>query len=138
MLVFNVLQDFGDTLQVGEMLEVKLFFSFRDLRDGHLNALLTTEEFDNLTNRKPAQFVEAVFSERASPFAEGLLPRDVVQRHRVGDCAVAVEKVGIENSGRYGKLERQLSVYFGIARCCAAELCERFPPACVTVLDCPT
>ena len=138
MLVLNVLQDFWDTLQLGEVFEVEFLFLFRDFGDGHINALFATEKLNYVNDRKTAQFVEALFGELASPCAERLFPGDVVKRHGVRDGAIAVEQIGIENSWRYGKLERQLSVYFGTARCGAAELCERFRPACVTVLDCPT
>ena len=122
MLVINVFPHFRDTLQLGKVFEVEFLFSFRDFGDRHMNALFATEKLNYVNDRKPAQFVEALFSELTSPFAERLLPGDVVQRHGVRDGAIAVKQIGIENSWRYGKLERQLSVYFGFACCCAAEL----------------
>ena len=138
MLVVNVLQDFWDTLQFGEVFEVEFLFSLCNFGDGHINALFATEKLNYVNDRKPAQFVEALFGELASPLAERLFPGDVVQRHGVRDGAIAVKQVGIENSRRYGKLEVQLSVYFEFARFCAAELCERSLTAFITVLGGPT
>ena len=102
------------------MLLVKRLHAYSRSCPWHYPKTFATEKLNYVNDRKPAQFVEALFGELASPLAERLFPGDVVQRHGVRDGAIAVKQVGIENSRRYGKLEVQLSVYFGLARCCAA------------------
>ena len=100
VLCFNVLQNFGDRLQARKRIVIELLFPTSDFVDWHLQIVLFVEEGNDFRNRETAPGIEQVFRERTASFGERSSPRDVVQRHGVGDGTIAVEEVGAECAGR--------------------------------------
>ena len=81
-----------------EEVVVEGFLAVGDLVDGHGEALLVVEGGDDLGDGHAAPGVEEVFGEAAAVVGEDGGPGGVVERHGVGDGAVAVEEVGFEGA----------------------------------------
>ena len=106
----DVLEHLRNGLEVGKQLEVKVLFALGNGFDGHVKALHLVQRGDDFDRRLAAPGVEEIFVESATPFAERLLPGDVVQRHGVDDGAVAVEEIGAESAG--GNLKSHQAPWF--------------------------
>ena len=99
MRVLDVLQHLRDGGELRQQLLEELLPAPRDHLDRHGQALLLVEVDDDVGGRPPAPGVEEVLGELAAPLVQRPLPGHVVQRHRVGDGAVAVEQVRRELTG---------------------------------------
>ena len=88
--------DLGNGLELREKREVEILLVLGEGFEGHVEALHLIEVGDDFDGGLAAPGVEELFIEGAAVFAERLVPGDVVQRHGVGDGAVAVEEIGAE------------------------------------------
>lgn len=101
VLRFDVLQDFRNRGELRQHLEIDVFFFVRHGLHGHVQSLLLVESSDNLYRGHASPGIELRLIELAIPFGENFLPGEIMQRHRVGDSAVAVEEIGAE--GAFGE-----------------------------------
>lgn len=99
-----MLEHLGHGGQPRQELAIEGLLATRDLRDRHGQTVALVERGDDLGDGYPAPRVKEVLGELAAPLAERLLPRGVVERHRVGDGSVAVEEVRAEGPGGEGQL----------------------------------
>ena len=90
----NMLQDFGNGLELRKNLEIELFLPSGDIFRWHLKPMFLIERGDDPGYRHTSPGIEETFTELAIPFREGLTPCYVVERHGIGNGAVAVEQVG--------------------------------------------
>ena len=79
--------------------EVEALLALGDGFGGHVETLHLIQRGDDFDSRPAAPGVEKGLIESATPLAERLLPRDVVERHGVDDGAVAVKEIGAECAG---------------------------------------
>jgi hypothetical protein len=76
--------------------QVEVFLADSNGLDRHLEDALPVEGSDDFVHGLAAPGIEELFAELAVPFAQRLFPGDVMQRHGVGDGAIAVEEIGLK------------------------------------------
>ena len=91
VLRVNMLHHFRDRFQLRQQLEIDVLLSCGHRLHRHVQSLLLVEHGNDLRCRHAAQSVEELLVKCATPFPKGLLPGDVVQRHGIGNRAVAIE-----------------------------------------------
>ena len=80
-----------------EALVVEALLAVGELGDGDGEMVAAVELGDDVVDGPATPGVEELLGEGgAAVLAEGAVPGDVVERHGVGDGAVAVEEVGLE------------------------------------------
>jgi hypothetical protein len=112
VLEVDLFEDLGDGLELVDEFVVEALLAVRKLFDGDGEAVAVVEFGYYGVDGPAAPGVEELLGEGgAAVLAEGAVPGDVVERHRVGDGAVAVEEVGLEVA--FGELEGHRGlVYF--------------------------
>src|SRR6478752_3417519 len=89
---------------------VVALFSRCKVVDGHAESVHFIQFRHNLSYRLSTPAIKQVLVKVAVPLLESSLPRYIVQRHRVGNCAITVEKISEEVAGGQFELhaERRL------------------------------
>ena len=93
-----MLQHFGDGLELGKAFQIDVFFSFRHLLYRHIQPVFLIESGDDLGHGHSSPGVEEIFVKFASPFRKSFVPGHIMERHGIGDGAVAIEQVGLKRS----------------------------------------
>src|SRR5579872_3656025 len=83
-------------LQFGKAFEIKILLPGGHTFDGHSQAVPAVEQSNDLRCRSTAPGIEELLFKCAIPFRERAFPGNVMKRHRIDDCAVAVEQIGIK------------------------------------------
>jgi hypothetical protein len=97
VLEVDLFEDLGDGLELVDEVVVETLLAVGELIDGDGEAVALVELGDDVADGHAAEGVEELLGEvGAAVLGEGLGPGDVVERHGVGDGAVAVEEVGLE------------------------------------------
>ena len=97
VLEVDLLEDLGYGLELVDEVVVEALFAVGELFDGDGEAVALVELGDDCADGHAAEGVEELLGEiGAAILGERLGPGDVVERHGVGDGAVAVEEVGLE------------------------------------------
>jgi hypothetical protein len=97
VLEVDLLEHFGDGLELVDEVVVEALLAMGKFIDGNGEAVALIELCDDVTDGHATERVEKFLGEvGAAVLGERLAPGDVVERHGVGDGAVAVEEVGLE------------------------------------------
>ena len=100
VLIVDVLDDFGDGLELREQFEIQALLADGDGVDGHLQPLSFVEGGDDFGDGSAAPGVKELFVKGAIPFGEGFFPGNVMQGHGVDDGAIAIEEIRCKGAGR--------------------------------------
>src|SRR5215469_7282629 len=101
VLLLNVLQNFGDRLQLRHEFVIQIFLPMLQFLHRHLQPAFPIQRRNYFRHRHSAPLIEQLFLKIALPFAQRFLPRQVMQRHRIHNRPVAIKQIRPEFPFRY-------------------------------------
>lgn len=91
-------EHFGDCLKLRKHFEIEFLLPIGDTLHRHLQSMLLIERCNDLRHWHTSPGIEEVLIEFALPFSKRPFPCDIMEGHRVGDRAIAIEQVRFKST----------------------------------------